>query len=245
MQDRLYRDPDLTRFYDIENDGGPDFGFCRVLAQSAGSVLDLGCGTGGFLAALDGDKRRVGADPAAAMLAIAATRPGGDGVTWVEADARTLRLEERFDLIVLTGHAYQVFLDDDDQRAVLATIAAHLAPDGRFVFDSRNPDDADWRDWTPDKSLRVIEDPELGPVEAWNDVAYDAQRSVVTYETHYRVERTGNRIHAHSDIRFTPKDTIAELIEEAGLAVETWLGDWPGTPWTPEAPEIIPIVRLR
>jgi len=38
------------------------------------------------------------------------------------------RLGRRFDLVVLTGHAFQVFLTDDDQRAVLSTIAEHLAP---------------------------------------------------------------------------------------------------------------------
>ncbi|TIP86221.1 MAG: SAM-dependent methyltransferase, partial [Mesorhizobium sp.] len=46
MTDRLYGDPDLVQFYDIENECGVDFYYCVGFAKHAGSVLDLGCGTG-------------------------------------------------------------------------------------------------------------------------------------------------------------------------------------------------------
>jgi len=38
---------------------------------------------------------------------------------------------------------------------------------------------------------------------------------------------------------------LAELLDEAGLAVENWLGGWDGRPCRPDAPEIIPIGRLK
>ena len=42
MADRLYNDPDLVQFYDIENEAGPDFDYCLMFAGDARSVLDLG-----------------------------------------------------------------------------------------------------------------------------------------------------------------------------------------------------------
>jgi hypothetical protein len=84
-------------------------------------------------------------------------------------DARTVRLNRRFDLVLLTGHAFQVFLTPDDQAAALTTIATHLAPNGRFIFDSRNPAAEAWKRWTPDQSQRVIEHSRVGRVAAWND----------------------------------------------------------------------------
>ena len=37
-------------------------------------------------------------------------------------------LDTRFDLIIMTGHVFQVFLDDADVRATLRTLRRHLAP---------------------------------------------------------------------------------------------------------------------
>ncbi len=243
--DRLYHDPDLAGFYDLENGWGPDFDYCAELARNAASVLDLGCGTGQLAARLAEGREVVGVDPAAAMLEIARRRPGGGQVTWLRADAREVRLAHRFDLVLLTGHAFQVFLTDDDQRAVLATIAAHLADGGRFVFDSRNPADERWRRWTPARSRRRLEHPVLGAVEAWNDAACDSATGIVTYETHYRAHGKGGerRFRAASQIRFTPREPLAAMLEACALRVDTWLGDWQGGACTPTSPELIPVGR--
>ena len=246
-EDRLYDDPDLVEFYDLENGWGADFDFCARLAADARSVLDLGCGTGALAAGLAQRYEGctvVGSDPAAAMLEVARRRPGGNKVEWVDADARTLDLDRRFDLVVLTGHAFQVFLTPADQLAVLRTIARHLNPRGRFLFDSRNPAAEEWREWVPEESRRDVRHPTLGTVEAWNDAAHDPATGIVTYETHYRVAASGKQLMATSKIRFTPKDELEALIHDAGLHTTRWLGDWQENLFTPTAPEIIPLGGL-
>jgi SAM-dependent methyltransferase len=246
--DPLYRDPALAQFYDLENGWADDLDYCFGLAADARSVLDLGCGTGQLAARLAegpaGGRTVVGVDPASAMLEVARARTGGDGVTWVQSDAQALRLDRRFDLVLLTGHAFQVFLSDDDQRAALATIARHLAPAGRFVFDSRNPAAQEWREWGPEASRRILRHPSLGPVEAWNDAAQDPATDIVTYETHYRVVASGALFSASSRIRFTDREVLAARLAEAGLAVERWLGDWRGGAFAPDSREVIPLGRL-
>ena len=245
MTDRLYSDPDLVQFYDIENERGVDFDYCVRFAGDARSVLDLGCGTGQLAAALADGRSVTGVDPASAMLDIARRRAGGDSVDWVEADARNVRLGRRFDLVLLTGHAFQVFLTMGDREAVIGTIAAHLVPGGRFIFDTRNPAVEEWLEWTPERSHRMLDHVGLGTIKAWYDVRRDATTGVVTYSTQYDILGRKEILSAESRIAFPAKEELAGLIDEAGLTVEKWLGSWLGEPYGPTSPEIIPIGRLR
>lgn len=245
QNDPLYHDPDLASFYDVENEWLEDMETCFDLAKRAGSVLDLGCGTGLLAATLaeDGRRRVVGVDPARAMLDIARAREGGDRVRFVEADARSVRLGETFDLVVMTGHAFQCVLTRDDRMALLSTMAAHLSEHGRFVFNSRNPRAEEWLEWNRDESERVIEHPMLGTFLAWNEASRDPETGIVTYETHYRNLMGTRHLTAESRIAFPDKTEIGALLREAGLAAETWLGDWSGEPFEENSPEIIPIGR--
>lgn len=243
MQDLLYGDPDLATFYDSENGWRDDTRCCRAFAEQAASVLDLGCGTGLLAAALGPGRDVWGVDPAGAMLDIARRRPGGTTVTWVEADARSVRLGRQFDLVVLTGHAFQCFLTDGDQRSLCETIAAHLAPGGTFIFDSRNPAREEWQEWLPELSGREFDHPVLGRIRAWNDVRMDDASGIVTYDSFY-ADSIGSIRKASSRIRFATHEDIAARIAEAGLSVERWLGSWTGEPMTESSPEIIAIGTL-
>jgi ubiquinone/menaquinone biosynthesis C-methylase UbiE len=245
--DRLYDDAELAQFYDLENDWADDQAFCFNLAKDASSVLDLGCGTGRLAARIAEAYGMpvTGVDPAAPMLDIARKRSGGDKVDWVQGDARQLQLGHRFDLVVLTGHAFQVFLTSKDRLALLRSITAHLNPAGRFIFDSRNPLREEWHEWQAAESERQVTHPTLGTVKAWNEAEHDAATGIVTYRTHYRVLKTGQHHAASSRIAFPPQGEIARLIEQAGLVVDRWLGDWQGSACTPTSREIIPLGRKR
>lgn len=178
------------------------------------------------------------------MLDVARRRQGGADAEWIEADARTLRLDQTYDLVVPTGHAFQVFLTAEDQLAVLRTIAYHLCPGGRFIFDTRNPAAREWEEWTPDRSRRTLHHPHLGVVEAWNDIERDDVSGVVTYETVYRAISGRQRFRALSRIAFPDQEGVAARIAEAGLRADRWLGDWRGGEWHADAPEIIPLGSL-
>jgi ubiquinone/menaquinone biosynthesis C-methylase UbiE len=98
-----YNDPDVVRFYDIENGWAEDFDFCSDLAKGRRAILDLGCGTGMPAAALGrrADCLVVGVDPAAAMLALAKQRCGARAYPGCSMTSRTARLNRRFDLVLL------------------------------------------------------------------------------------------------------------------------------------------------
>ncbi len=242
--DALYNDAALTAFYDWDNPWPEDFDWFLSQLHGAGTVLDLGCGTGIFSVALAARGAEVvGVDPAAAMLAIARARPGGDRVRWVNAGAQGLDLRRRFEAVVMTGHAFQTLLKAADRAACLATIARHLAPGGRFLFDSRNPEAREWESWTPEATRAVQAHPEFGPVERWNAATWDAAAGIVTYETHYRLA-DGRHFQASSQIAFPGLAVLAAEIAAAGLAVDRWYGDPSGGPVRAACVDFIPLGRL-
>lgn len=239
----IYCDPVLAQFYDWDNPWPKDFDYFASLVTGYATVLDLGCGTGIFSAELAARGHRVtGVDPASAMLDIARRRPGGEAVRWIEADARDLFLNEPFDMVLMTGHAFQTLLAQNDRVMLLRTIARHLRPGGRFFFDSRNPDYREWEHWTPQKTQATRHHPDYGMVERWKDARWDETDSTVTYGTFYRL-KDGKRYSANSRIAFPSKGEIGSLITEAGLSVDRWIGDCSGGDFRACSPEIIPLGR--
>ena len=236
-----YADPRLTACYDIINPPPPGDEFYLTLAgDTPRTILDMGCGTGRLARALAARGHRVtGADPSSAMLSVACAAQSN--VTWVECDGARLALPTRFDLIIMTGHVFQVLLEDAIILATLRTLRRHLAPGGRLAFETRNPAVEEWRDWVPEKSRESFDVPGIGMLEIHNDIAAIVGDRV-TYETHYRFGPDDTVI-AHDTIRFLDRSTLAHVLHEAGFVDATWYGDWDRTPVSATSPEIIVIAR--
>jgi len=241
MPDAIYTDPRLAAVYEVLNPPAADTDFYLDLAGDAPiDVLDMDCGTG--ILAVEFARRghnATGADPAAAMLQIALLRPGGERVTWVHADAAGLDLDIRFDLIVMTGHVFQVFLGDDEVHAVLASLHTHLAPGGRLAFETRNPAARAWQTWTPAETHSVADVPGIGTVEVHHDVR-EAASHLVTFDTHFRFP-DGDAVAEPSTLRFMTQDELAAFLAAAGFADVAWYGDWDSSPIGPTSPEIIAV----
>jgi SAM-dependent methyltransferase len=195
------------------------------------------------------------------MLGVARSRPGTETVDWVQSDGQSLRLARRFDLVVMTGHAFQALLSDADALAVLETAAHHLEPDGRFVFETRNPAQRAWLSWTPDATREVVQTAAQGRVEACYDAEFEAgagaeagaaaDTGIIGIAQHCRfldgglsgglsggLERIGR-----SRIRFIERDHLAGLLSRAGLVAAAWYGDWHRGAFTPASKEIIAVTR--
>lgn len=238
-----YTDPRLAAVYDPLNPPAAHTDFYIALAgETPRRVLDMGCGTGWLACELAARGHRVtGADPSAAMLDIARSRPGGQQVTWVEAEAAALSLAARFDLIVMTGHVFQVFLEDRDVLAALRCLRRHRAPGGRLAFETRNPAVREWESWTPEETREAIAVPGLGTVEVHYDIGPVAGE-LVTYETHFRFA-AGDVAVAPSVLRFMDRERLAGLLAQAGFTDIVWYGDWDRSPFSATSPEIIVIAR--
>lgn len=135
----LYDEPDL---YDAHYIGyRDDLPFYTRLAADTGSpVLELGAGTGRVTEALALAGHEVLAvDLSPAMLATAEARLGRAGVMdrvrLLEADMRSLRLKERFPLVIAPFNALMHAYTLDDQDRTLDVVRQHLEDGGVFAFD--------------------------------------------------------------------------------------------------------------
>jgi SAM-dependent methyltransferase len=244
MTERQFSEHRLAALYDrfYPPEKRADFAFYLPLVMAARSVLDVGCGTGALLrmAREAGHAGRlVGLDPAGGMLAQARQR---SDVKWMLGELSTVRWERKFDLIVMTGHAFQQLIGDDEIRVALAAAREALTDDGRFAFETRNPADRAWERWPERYSGELI----------------DTDGSVVRCE--YRVEQplTGGVVHSVSTysspaweqpevsrgaLRFVDAETLSAFLVGAGLVIERQFGNWDRSPFGADSPEIITIAR--
>jgi SAM-dependent methyltransferase len=105
-----------------------------VHVPAAGSVLDLGCGSGEPIARyLIGQGRKVaGVDAASGLIKLCRRRfPDHD---WRVADMRGLDLGQRFDGVIAWHSAFH--LTPSDQEAMFPVYARHLKPGGVLMFTS-------------------------------------------------------------------------------------------------------------
>lgn len=234
-----YAHPRLAATYDAINPPERDYDFYAALAGDRPlAILDMGCGTGRLALKLAARGHRVtGADPAAGMMLAARAKPDAESVTWVLSDAANLSLRTRFDLIIMTGHAFQVFLSDDEIRAVLRNLRRHLAPGGRIAFETRNPVVREWESWTPELTRAQVAVPDIGVVTVHYAVTRADERSV-TFETHFDFGG-GDTAVAPTTLRIMDQTTLAGLLAESGLTPQSWFGDWDGSPLSPDSAEII------
>jgi SAM-dependent methyltransferase len=223
-----YENAQIAEIYDSANPWAQGTDFYVSLAGSRPcGVLDLGCGTGTLCCVLAERGYQVtGVDPAAAMLALARRKPHAARVEWVECTAQSYRSQRRFDLIVMTGHAFQTLLTDVDMLAVLETTRSHLNDGGRVAFETRNPR-MDWaREWAGRRRLfRIPSSEEV--VETLEVTRNDGE--FVSFRTSYRFPRW--TLTTTSTLRFPSREHVEALIARSGLVVRDVFGDWEAGPF--------------
>jgi SAM-dependent methyltransferase len=226
MLDPHYVNPKLVELYDLTCGWSADRHFYLSLAgPSRQRILDLGCGTGLLCDAYAARSHDVtGVDPAAAMLDLARRKPHGEDVEWVQSAAQTYRSEQRFDLIIMTGHAFQVLLSDDDVLATLTTMRLHLSPDGFTAFESRNPA-IDWKSrWDYHIDVRSRGNP-IRMTSRFLAMRDDR----LSFELRY--EFPDETLVSPSVLRFLTRRDIEERLVASGLQVENVFGDWDAQPF--------------
>lgn len=237
-----YQNAQIAEIYDLVNSRSQDTDFYVSLAGPRPCrVLDLGCGTGTLCCDLAERGHRVtGVDPAGAMLAVARRKPHAEWIEWVESTAQNYKAHRFFDLIVMTGHAFQVLLTDADALAVLETMHGHLRQRGRIAFETRNPR-VDWvGEWSGRQ--RLVGTPASGQLlETLEITPQDGE--FISFQTSYRSPH--KTLTTSSTLRFPSREHVEFLISRSGLAVRDLFGDWGAGPFeAARSREIIFIVEI-
>lgn len=239
--DPYFSNPQLAELYDAFSAHRRDFDFYLPLLLSADNVLDVGCGTGELLhlAREAGHTGRLcGLDPADAMLEQARERTD---IEWIHGDLSTVDWIQEFDLVVMTGHAFQVLIEDDELRASLAAIRRALTHNGRFAFETRNPLARAWQSWTPENAREIVHRGNTVRMETRVETPITADR--VSFTHTFTSPAWDQPQTSRSTLRFLDLDALSVFLAEADLLVEQQYGDWDRQPLADASPEIITIAK--
>jgi 2-polyprenyl-3-methyl-5-hydroxy-6-metoxy-1,4-benzoquinol methylase len=244
-----FRDPEI---YDLQDEGYyDDYPLTEQWARSAGGpLLDLACGTGRMALRLAEQGYQVtGVDITPEMIARARQKAAMQGVSieWVVADARAFHLQKQFPFIYMLENVFQFFLTREDQEAMLARVREHLLPQGRFLFETRNP--------TP-RNLQQVRYPEPqqfalpdgGQLVATEQQHYDPMTQIQHYTRHLTFLHPGGQREERTHrvaLRYVYPQEMEALLYYNGLQIRACYGSWQQEPLTATSRSMIYVCQKR
>ncbi|WP_067965967.1 class I SAM-dependent methyltransferase [Nocardiopsis trehalosi] len=221
MVDDCFGHPRLAAVYDpLDPDRGDLDAYLRIAEETAARrVLDIGCGTGVFALQLaERGIEVVGVDPAHASIDVARAKPGAERVRWIRGDASAVP-PMRADLATMTANVAQAITDPRAWAATLRSAYAALRPGGRLVFETRVPARRAWREWTRERTHRVVDIPGVGPVTSWCRVT-EVDGPLVSFRWTYVFGADGGVLTSDSTLRFRERREVEDDLAAHGFAVE-------------------------
>jgi SAM-dependent methyltransferase len=228
--DLLYRDKPYSA------EAAYIMGLARRNGSSIDSILELGVGTGGHAVHfLEEAQRVVGVDLSAEMLIAAESRrrllpPDAASRLWLrEGDVRSVRLDERFSVVVSMFHVMSYQCANDDVIAAFRTARAHLEEGGLFIFDLwhgpgvlTQPPEVRVRRFSDDKTeVERIAEPVLRSRENIVDVNY-------AIRVNDRLSGEADQIYEKHEMRYFFEPELRQMLSLTSLEqVEAlaWLSD--------------------
>lgn len=234
--------------YDEENPWGPGDAFYLNLAKSTrGPVLDVACGTGTLLRAIAKNGIEVvGLDVTPEMIERARMLADQEGLSieWIVGDARTMQLDREFRLIIMTGHAFQHLLTDEDIDAFLDRAREHMRRNGYLAFETRNFAAREFGGSEEPTLWKTIEDSQGREVDLLLGSTYDPETGIERLVEERVVKETGERTRRTSDLRYIDVEDLNQRLVDHGFKLIHQYGDWQKGPVGPEQPEVISVCRL-
>lgn len=245
--------------YDREDSSDAGVAFYTALAQDTGGpVLEIACGTGRVsIPIAQAGFAVTGLDIVPGMLDQARRKSAGLPVRWVEGDARAFDLGEQFRLIFLTGNAFQAFVTNDEQAALLQRVRAHLHDDGLFAFETRNPLLPNTRTREGLFPLLETHNEEESRPSFMNADGHEVQESLTQVYDHVAqiVHLTGiKRWHDGEEehtrvirtaLRYTFPQELVALLHYNEFTILRQYGDWNEEPLSATSPSILSVCRKR
>jgi 2-polyprenyl-3-methyl-5-hydroxy-6-metoxy-1,4-benzoquinol methylase len=222
--------------------------YCDLAQMIGGPVLEIACGSGLVTIPIAAQGLDVtGVDLARPMLEHARKKAKAQNlnIRWVEADARSFDLARTYRFIYLTGNAFQAFLRRADQEALFASVKRHLAPEGVFAFETRNPSGHDLTNQPQEEFDQSYTSVEGHRVSVSFIQRYDPMAQIM-YWTSYRYWNDGERDHkkeTHIACRFTHPQELAALLHYNGFQIIQQYGDWGKEELSTSSPSMIIICK--
>lgn len=222
-----------------------------LAAQHTGPILELGCGTGRVLVPLAQSRAAnsqpgpiIGLERDAEMLQVLRRHLPDTHVNQIrliQADFTQFCLTLAFGLIVMPCNTYST-LTEAQRQQVLERVSAHLRPGGVFAAGLPNP--ALLRD-LPARSAPQVEEAFPHPLDGEPvqvSSGWRRTRSAFTltwYYDHLLPDGAVERLSAQVQHSLAPAQTYLDELKAAGFSQIRLLGDYDGTDFNPDAPNMI------
>lgn len=195
----------------------------RLARKKIDRVLDLACGAGRHSRALGQHWWTTGLDLSDALLQVA--RREERDASYVRGDMRLLPFRVgSFSLVVNLFTSFGYFSDEKDHQWVLKEISAVTAQGGTFVLDYLN-------------AVQVVNTLKPSDERIVNGIVVEQQRSISDDGrfVEKRITLRGKNKSFLERVRLFTRADLESLLARAGFAVEEVVGDYQGSPWTPES----------
>lgn len=244
-------DARLAALYDLDApEGDAAIDWFRGLAQmTGGPVLELGVGTGRVAIPLAKDGLElVGLDRSHGMLARAAAKAkkARAKLTLVAGDMRSFSLERTFALIIIPFNTF-LTVTPDDRWACLARCREHLTPAGRLAIDVFQPDPeriSGMDGAVRDEWRRV--DPDTGrAISKFSSTRADVDGVSFRWWYDEEVDGVVHRLSREATLHYLYRREAEHLFAAAGFDLDSFHGDYDGSPATGASPRLLIVARRR
>ena len=174
----------------------------------------------------------------------------GKRVKLVEADARTMALEERYRLVFIALNTFMHFTTSEAQTATLRRIHAHLVPGGLLVLDLFNPHP----DLLDDADGRVVHDfTRPGPADGALSTRFHSQRvdparqilEITFFYDEQGADGLLRRTTAPFELYYFTRREIELLLETCGFAIENVYGNYELESYWAGSAKLLVVARRR
>jgi SAM-dependent methyltransferase len=217
VYDVIYHDKDYTAECDLIEGL-----FQRHAPGPVRDILDLGCGTGGHAQILaERGHQVVGVDRSAAMIEIAREKAregaGSSPPTYHRGDIREVRLDRRFDAVLMMFAVLGYQLEDDDVRASLHSARTHLRDGGILLLDCWYGPAVLYR--KPTQRVKIV-DGSSGRLTRVSVGELDAERNLCV--VNFRIESENHsgvgRVEEAHRVRYFFAPELSRFLDEAGFS---------------------------
>jgi SAM-dependent methyltransferase len=226
--------PELAEVYDAVSSArfeaaalDPMLGFLVNLAGD-GPVLEFAVGTGRVALPLAARGLRVhGVELSPAMAEQLRVKPGAAAVPVTVGDMTTTRVPGEFTLVYLVWNTIMNVTTQDEQLAVFANAAAHLAPGGCFVVEVIVPQ---LRSVPRGEQGRVFTlEPDHVGIETFDDLVGQVAWS------HHWMQVDGRLVKHSAPYRYVWPSELDLMARLAGFRLRERSQDWSREPFTSES----------
>ena len=230
-----------SEFYDFHADRNDIDFFLGYAKETAGKILDLGCGTGRILIPVAKlGKKIIGIDSSDNMLEICKNKinkelgPKASNVTLIKADITNFELDEKFSLIIIPFGPFNYLINTSEQINCLNCINKHLDTNKILVFDVWYPNNHELM--KSEHGYHVVKNQPYftmpdGRKVQWGikNISVDYNKQLIFEEMYYNIKYPDGRkekLLYPASMRYFHRYEIEHLLSLTGFGINKLYGDF-------------------